>query len=129
MISHLQTLCSNTTTQAASVYNCESPIITNTVLQQKCDSAHQLLKNTIQDSFVTKRQQLDLKIRDYLETWNYLLVIGDTILMDNQIVIPFPTRKDIFSALHLAHQGVTSLWSRANNTIYWHEMNKGIRTT
>lgn len=68
MISHLQTLCSNTTTQAASVYNCESPIITDTVLQQKCDSAHQLLKNTIQDSFVTKRQQLDLKIRDYLET-------------------------------------------------------------
>ena len=62
MISNLQTLCSKTTTQVASVYNCESPIITNTGLQQKCDSVHQLLKNTIHDSFVTKRQPLDLKI-------------------------------------------------------------------
>ena len=45
MTPHLQTLHSNTTTKAASVYNCESPIITNTDTEQAChnDPIHQLL--------------------------------------------------------------------------------------
>ena len=63
-ISHFKTPCSTTTIQVASVYNCENPIITNTGLEQIChnDSNHQLLKNTIQDGFPTRRQQLDPKI-------------------------------------------------------------------
>ena len=61
MTPHLQTLHSNTTTKAASIYNCESPIITNTDTEQAChnDPIHQLLKNTIQDGFPTTRQHLD----------------------------------------------------------------------
>ena len=61
MTPHLQTLHSNTTTQAALVYNCESPIITNTDTEQVChnDPIQQLLKNTIQDDFPTTRQHLD----------------------------------------------------------------------
>ena len=32
-MSYLQTLCNNNTTQAASAYNCKSPIITKTGLE------------------------------------------------------------------------------------------------
>ena len=49
--------------------------------------------------------------------------------MDNLIVISSPLRKDMLSALYWEHQGVTSMQSRANTTIYWPGMNRDIRTT
>ena len=49
--------------------------------------------------------------------------------MDNQIAIRSSLRKDILSALHLAQQGVTTMKSRANTTVYWLGINKNISTT
>ena len=77
-ISYLQTLCSNTTTQAASVY--KSPIITNTDLRQVChnDSTHQLPKKTIKYGLPTTRQQLDPKTWNIWGNQGNLPVLGDT---------------------------------------------------
>ena len=49
--------------------------------------------------------------------------------MDSQIVIPISMRKYVLSTLHAAHQGVTSLCSQANESIYWLGLNRDIRLT
>ena len=49
--------------------------------------------------------------------------------MDNQIIIPTQLRKLILSLLHSVHQGITSMRSRANKSVYWPGMNKDIRNT
>ena len=79
----------------------------------------------------TKRQKLDKKIRDYWDTRDRLLIVGDTIFLDNRVVIPSTLEKHVLSALHSrsVHQEVTSMRSRTNTTVYWPEMNMDIKTT
>ena len=49
--------------------------------------------------------------------------------MDSQIVIPISMRKYVQSTLYAAHQGVTSMRSQANESIYWPGLNRDIRLT
>ena len=49
--------------------------------------------------------------------------------MDSQIVIPISMRKYVQSTLYEAHQGVTSMLSQANESIYWQGLNRDIRLT
>ena len=100
-------------------------------LEKECisDQTYQLLVSTIENGFPNKQQQLDPKIRDYWDTKNRLTVIGNITLMDSQIVIPILMIKYVLSTLHAAHQGVTSMRSRANEGIYWSGLNRDIRLT
>lgn len=79
----------------------------------------------------TKRQKLDKKIRDYWDTRDRLLIVGDTIFLDNRVVIPSTLEKHVLSALHSrsVHQEATSMRSRTNTTVYWPERNMDIKTT
>ena len=93
------------------------------------DPTYQLLAIKIKNGFPNTQEQLDPKIRDYCDTRNHLTVIGNIILMDSQIVIPISMRKYVLSTLHVAHQGITSMCSWANESMYWTGLNRGIRLT
>ena len=47
--------------------------------------------------------------------------------MDGRIVIPSNLRKRVMHTLHSAHQGINNKRSRANQIIYWPDMNHDIR--
>ena len=99
-------------------------------LEQVCSSdTYQLLIERIECGFPSTHQQLDAKIRDFWNVRDRLTIAGQIILMDNRIIVPTQLRKHIFSLLHSAHQGITSMRSRANKNVYWPGMKKGIRNT
>ena len=47
--------------------------------------------------------------------------------MDGPIVIPSKLQKRVMHTLHSAHQGINNKRSRANQIIYWPDMNHYIR--
>lgn len=48
-------------------------------------------------------------------------------MMNKRIVIPNACRKQVVQNLHAAHQGVSGMMARANQTIYWPGMHSTIR--
>ena len=47
--------------------------------------------------------------------------------MSHRIVIDRSLRQQVLNNLHAAHQGTTGMTARANQTVYWPEMNASIR--
>ena len=111
-----------------SVYNIETDMTLNN-LEQVCssDTTYQLLIKRTECGFPSTCQQLDAKIRDFWDVQDCLTIAGQTILVGDRIIIPTQWRKHILSLLHSAHQGITSMHSRVNKSVYWPEMNKDIR--
>ena len=74
-----------------------------------------------------KRNLTEPDIRDFWEVRHRLSNDRGLVLMDRRIVIPKPLRKKILHCLHSAHQGVDGMKARANDSVYWPEMNASIR--
>ena len=49
--------------------------------------------------------------------------------MDDRVTIPTSMKKNILQILHSAHQGVSNMTARANQTVYWPDILKDIRNT
>ena len=58
-------------------------------------------------------------IRDFWEARESLRCSDGVILYKDRIVIPSSLRKQIVDNLHSAHQGVSSMYSRAQTIVYW----------
>ena len=114
------------TTQTPTISNIDDPVITSSQLQnhRKEDSTYQLLIETILRGFPTTKNDLLNDIKSFWEVQERLSVSDNILLMDNHIVIPNSLKKNI---LHSAHQGVCSMKSRANATVYWPGINNDIR--
>ena len=93
----------------------------------KNDANLRNLIHTINTGFPTCRNDLPTGIHEYWEVRDRLTVSKDVVLMDDRIVIPLTLRKYILQTLHSAHQGVSSMKSRANKAIYWPGMNASIQ--
>ena len=48
-----------------------------------------------------------------------LYTVNGVVLYKNRIVIPLSLRQDVLTVLHSAHQGVTSMNSRAEASVFW----------
>ena len=77
------------------------------------------LLNLIESGMPECRQELPPALREYHQFRDYLYTSDGVILYKNRIVIPPSLRKDILAALHAAHQGVTSMVSRADASVFW----------
>ena len=77
------------------------------------------LLNTIETGFPENRDQLQKSLQDYYQFRDHLWVIDGVILYKDRIVIPPSLRKDILTALHSAHQGITAMTARAETSIFW----------
>ena len=108
-----------------------SQLATHKKLEEACkqDRSHALLIETIGKGFPKTRQLLDPSLRDFWEVRDRLTVVGNFILLDNRLVIPLCYRKTVLSLLHSAHQGIASMKSRANSSVYWPGMGKDLRNT
>ena len=65
--------------------------------------------------------------RPFWEVQNRLSYSDDLVWLDNRIFIPKSYQSQILNLLHSAHQGVTSMTKRANQTVYWPGITNSIR--
>ena len=84
------------------------------------DPEYQDLVALIQKGFPTHRKQVEpAHLREYWNVRERLSIFNGTALLDQRLVIPRSLRKVVLSNLHSAHQGVSSMRSRANSCVYW----------
>ena len=81
-------------------------IISNLVRHIKC-------------GFPKSKKEMPEDIQNFWDVRDNLYVHGDVVLYKDRIVIPGQLRSRIVENLHSAHQGVTSMFSRAQSTVYW----------
>ena len=77
------------------------------------------LLETIEQGMPDTRSKLPPTIRQYYDFREELSTVDGVILYKERIVIPPALRKEVLSALHAAHQGVTSMTARANMSVFW----------
>lgn len=76
------------------------------------------LLNNIQEGF-TDRQSLPSNLKQYEKLKRFLTTVDGVILYKKRIVVPPQLRADILESLHSAHQGVSSMMSRAQASVFW----------
>ena len=79
---------------------------------------HRLVK-TIESGMPDKRTSLPPSIKDYFPLRDQLSTVDGVAIYKDRIIVPPSLRKDILTALHSAHQGVTSMISRAETSVFW----------
>ena len=84
-----------------------------------------LYKKLFKQYFQRKDHFYNLKLKNFGRFAN--CTDNGLILMDNRIVIPKKFRKQILISLHSAHQGITGMKARTNETVYWPGMDASIR--
>ena len=91
------------------------------------DNDYIALAQLITHGFPASRSNVEQQLREYWEVRDRLSSSNGLILMSHRIVIPRSLCQQILNNLHAAHQGTTGMTARANQTIYWPEMNASIR--
>ena len=89
---------------------------------------HSLL-SIIENGMPDQRCQLPSQLRDYHQFKEHLYSIDGVILYKDRIVIPPSLRQRCLSALHAAHQGTSSMISRADASIFWPGITYDIQAT
>ena len=82
------------------------------------DNMNQLL-HLIESGLPESRQEFPEQLRDYFQFREHLHTIDGIVIYKDRVVVPPSLRQDILSALHAAHQGVTSMISRAEASVFW----------
>ena len=77
------------------------------------------LIDIIENGFPEFPHELPPALWEYYQFRDHLYTVDWVILNKNRIVIPPSLRQHILTILHSAHQGVTSMTARAENTVFW----------
>jgi hypothetical protein len=91
------------------------------------DNNMEKLLSIIATGFPAFRHQLPGDLQEYYQFRDHLHTVDGVILYKERIVIPPSLRQHVLSTLHLAHQGVTSMTSRAESTVFWPGITPAIR--
>ena len=83
------------------------------------DAGMRLLSNYVRNGFPESKKDLPEQIRCFWEVRESLRCFGSAVLYKDRIVIPPSLRPNIVENLHSAHQGVSSMYSRAQTIVYW----------
>ena len=78
-----------------------------------------LLADKIRNGFPNSKKDLPDIIRGFWEVRESLRCSDGVIMYKDRIVIPPSLRNRIVENLHSAHQGVSSMYSRAQTIVYW----------
>ncbi len=65
------------------------------------------------------KESWPMNLQKYHKLRDGLTTVDGVILYNNRIVIPEDLQKEVLDSLHAAHQGVTSMISRAEQSVYW----------
>ena len=83
------------------------------------DESMCLLADNIRTGFPGSKRDLPELICGFWEARESLRCSEGVIMYKDRIVIPSSLRKQIVENLHSAHQGVSSMYSRAQTIVYW----------
>ena len=88
-----------------------------------------LLLSAIEDGIPDFRHQLPPSIRVYHQFREHLYSVDGVIIYKDRIVIPPSLRPSCLSALHAAHQGMSTMIAKAESSIFWPGITNDIQTT
>ena len=91
----------------------------NIKIESQKDTTMCLLNEHIHNGFPNSKKELAEEIRSFWEVRESLRCFGAVILYKDRIVIPPSLQAKIVENLHSAHQGVSSMYSRAQTIVYW----------
>ena len=91
----------------------------------------------IDRGFPDIKSKLPESLQPYWTVRHQLSTVGGVVLITdytdsilvNRIIIPTPLRHEVLQSLHAAHQGVTSMNSRAQVSVYWPGITNDIAST
>ncbi len=77
------------------------------------------LVEVIESGMPEFRHELPQSLQAYHMFREHLYTVDGVVIYKERIVIPPSLRQDVLAALHSAHQGVTSMMSRADASVFW----------
>ena len=86
---------------------------------QQSDAEMRLLHPLVARGFPDERDLLPAQLRQYWPYRDRLYAIDGVIMMDSRIVVPAELRASILKTLHAAHQGISGMQSRAQDSVFW----------
>ena len=91
--------------------------------ETKKDKSLATLKMAIEEGFTRVYEN----ISEYMRYKDSLYITEDVILYQDRVVVPSSLRATILQGLHSAHQGVSSMQSRAQSIVFWPGMTLDIQ--
>ena len=77
------------------------------------------LLNIIESGMPENRNTLPANLRDYHQFRYDLHTVDGVVMYKHRVVIPPTLRPEILNSLHSTHQGVSSMTSRVEDSIFW----------
>ena len=107
------------TLSATSALNTVSTTWEKVKLYTTSDPNMNTLVSIIESGFPEFRHELPRDLHEYFQFRDNLCTVDGVILYKDRVVIPPQLRDDILTTLYSAHQGVTSMITRAETSVFW----------
>ena len=88
-------------------------------LETTSDENLHTLTEIITSGFPSNRQDLPQPLQDYYQYRLDLSTFDGVIFYKDRVVVPPTLREEVLSSLHAAHQGVSSMYARAESSVFW----------
>ncbi len=83
------------------------------------DADMSMLVDMITSGLPDSRQEFPTKLREFYQFREDLSSVDGVVLYKDRVVIPPTLRQEVLSTLHSAHQGICTMISRAESSIFW----------
>ena len=80
----------------------------------------------VESGFPTDRSEMPPASLNFWEYRNELFVYDDVLIKEDRVVIPANLQTEVLDNLHAAHQGCTSMFATAKDTVFWPGLTQGI---
>ena len=107
------------TTSEALLCNIDSVTWDNVREATASDTSLHHLSNMIITGLPEAKQNYPPPLQEFHKLRENLYVVDGVIMYNDRVLIPPPLRQKILSTLHAAHQGITSMTSRATSSVFW----------
>ena len=87
-----------------------------------------VLLSAIEEGISKFRHELPPSLREYHQFREDLYTVGGVIVYKNRVVIPAYICAEVLSSVHAAHQGVTSMTARTEESVFWLGVNQNTAT-
>jgi len=94
--------------------------------ESKRDVSIKCLIHQISCGFPDSKKDTPTEIHQFWDARDHLTAFEGVVLFKDRIVIPNSLRHRVIENLHSAHQGVSSMFSRAQTIVYWPGMSSDI---
>ena len=93
------------------------------------DADMESLLTLVETSFPQCQGELPLPLQPFFQFKKHLSSDSGVVLYKTRIVIPPSLREDVLAVLHCAHQGVTRMVARAEESVFWPGIIRDIQAT